>query len=206
MIQNEVPKAIPLWIGGHAFLTVTHNFHEVRDARTGAVLRRVPSCGSDELEAGLAAARSALGTWAGMPPAHRISLLAALGNSAAKYSAHLAGLLREELGLAPDAATGEVERSVALLRNASHSDHDGVVAIVGNREAPLLGTLEILVPLLAGGATALILPSVDAPSVPLALAELSVRCGFPDGVLNVVYADQNLIERLNREPDVRSFP
>ena len=206
MIQDEAPKAIPLWIGGHAYLTVTHDFHEVRDARTGVVLRRVPLGGPDELGTALAAARAALGSWVGMPATQRISLLAALGGAAAKYSGHLVGLLSEELGFAPDDATGEVERSVALLCHATHRDHDGVVAIVGNRELGLLGVLQILVPLLAGGATTVISPCADSPSALLALVELSARCGFPDGVLNIVYGDQALIELLDREPDVLCLP
>lgn len=208
MIQDELelPKAIPLWIGGHAFLTVTRDFHNVMNARTGEVLRRVPLCGPDEFGAALAVALAALGSWAGLSEERRIYLLAALGGAAAKYSGHLAGLLSEELGIAPDDAAGEVERSVALLCNASSHHHDGVVAIAGSRELGLLGSLQILIPLLAGGATAVIFPSTDAPSALLALAELTARCGFPDGVLNIVFADPVLFEQIRRDPGILCLP
>ena len=206
MIRDEGPKAIPLWIGGHAYLTVSQHFHDVSNVRTGVVIRRVPLCGPDELAAARAAARAALASWAGWSEEHRISLLAALGGAAAKYSGHLEGLLSEELGLAPDDAADAVERSVDLLCNASPRDHAGVVAIAGTRELGLVGILQILIPLLAGGATAVICPSADAPSALLALAELSGRCGFPDGVLNIVYGDQVLIEQIRCQSDLHFLP
>lgn len=206
MILDEGPKAIPLWIDGHAFLTVTHDFHEVRNARTGEVLRRVPLCGLEELGVCLAAARSALDSWAGMPATHRISLLAALGGLLAKYSAHFAGLLSEELGIGLGEAIDEIEASIALLCNANCGDQHGVVAIAGGREFAFLGALRILIPALAGGATAVICPYVDAPSALLALAELSGRCGFPDGVFNIVYGGQVVIDGLRRERDVLCLP
>ena len=206
MIRDEGPKAIPLWIGGHAYLTVSRDFHDVSNVRTSAVIRRVPLCGPHELAAACAAARAALASWAGLSEEHRISLLAALGGAAARYRGHLEGLLSEELGIAPDDAADAVERSVALLRNASPHHHTGVVAIAGNRELGLLGILHILIPLLAGGATAVICPSADAPSALLALAELSGHCGFPDGVLNIVYGDQVLIEQIRCETDILFLP
>jgi acyl-CoA reductase-like NAD-dependent aldehyde dehydrogenase len=76
------------------------------------------------------------------------------------------------------------------------------VAIAGTRELGLVGILQILIPLLAGGATAVICPVADAPSALLALAELSGRCGFPDGVLNIVYGDQVLIEQIRCQSDL----
>ena len=44
----EGPKAIPLWINGHAFLTVTQSFYDVVNPVTGEAVYRVPLCGTDE--------------------------------------------------------------------------------------------------------------------------------------------------------------
>ena len=60
----EGPKAIPLWINGHAFLTVSESFFEVVNPLTGQALRRVPLCGADEAMAAVTAARDAAPGWA----------------------------------------------------------------------------------------------------------------------------------------------
>ena len=40
------PKAIPMWINGHAFLTVTDAFFTVTNPATGEAIHRVPLCGA----------------------------------------------------------------------------------------------------------------------------------------------------------------
>ena len=36
------PMALPLWVNGHAYLTVTHDFYTLSDPLSGTPLRRVP--------------------------------------------------------------------------------------------------------------------------------------------------------------------
>ena len=74
----EGPKAIPLWINGHAFLTVSESFFEVVNPLTGQALRRVPLCGADEAMAAVTAARDAAPGWAEQVPAARQAALEAL--------------------------------------------------------------------------------------------------------------------------------
>ena len=54
------PLAIPLWINGHAFLTVTESFYNVTHPTTGESLRRVPLCGASEATAAVTAALHAV--------------------------------------------------------------------------------------------------------------------------------------------------
>ena len=48
MLQSGRSPVIPLWIKGHAFLTATSSFLDVRNPANGEVLRRTPLCGVRE--------------------------------------------------------------------------------------------------------------------------------------------------------------
>ena len=44
--SNEL-LAIPLWINGHAFLTLAPTFCTVKNPRTGEAIRQTPLCGPE---------------------------------------------------------------------------------------------------------------------------------------------------------------
>jgi hypothetical protein len=62
----EGPTAIPMWINGHAFLTVTDDFFDVVNPATGEAVHRVPLAGAGEAAEAVAAARAAQPAWAEM--------------------------------------------------------------------------------------------------------------------------------------------
>ena len=45
---SDGPMAIPMWVNGHAFLTVTKDFFTVTNPQTGEAIRRVPLCAQQE--------------------------------------------------------------------------------------------------------------------------------------------------------------
>lgn len=188
--------AIPLWINGHAFLTVTESFFDVVDPQTGEAIRRVPLCGAGEAEEAAAAARAALPTWAGLSTAERQAHLAALGAALEGYAGHFAKLLRQETGRGETEAEAEVAAAVAILRAAVPAPAGGVVAVIGDAARPLAALAELAAPALAGGATVVCKPSPKAPSAAFALCELSARAGWPAGVLNLVQGDEAAVEGL----------
>ena len=49
MLQTDISPAIPLWINGRAYLTMTPGFADVTDMATGKVVRRIPLCGASEV-------------------------------------------------------------------------------------------------------------------------------------------------------------
>lgn len=196
MDETEEPMAIPLWINGHAYLTMTETFFDVRNPQTGEVLRRIPMCGAGEAQKAVAAAQAALPGWAAESAAGRAALLVAVGDALEGYAAHFAGLIVEETGRNADFAAEEVRAAVALLRAAAASDVSGVLAVVGDDSAPLLGPLAHAASALLAGATVVVKPSPKAPSVVFALAELTARAGFPAGVFNVLQGDEAAVEGL----------
>lgn len=191
----EGPKAIPLWVNGHAFLTVAEGFHEVVNPLTGEALYRVPLCGREEAVAAVAAARAAQPLWAALKEQARQDALEALAAALDGYSEHFARLLQAETGFAEDQALAEVAAALAALRGAVVGE-TGVVAIVVDATRPLAGFAEAAAPALRAGATVIVKPSPKAPSAAFALCELSARAEWPAGVLNLMQGDSAAIEGL----------
>ena len=200
MMQNDDTLAIPLWINGHAYLTLAPEFAEVRNPASGQILRRTPLCGAATAQQAVAAAVAAAAPWAARPVAERVALLGALGEALAAYAAHFALLIVEESGLDGALAAADVAAAVALLRSPPAGGESGVLAIVA--QSPLLPALQLAVPALMAGATLVIRPLPQTPSALFALAELSGRCGFPGGVLNVLHGGDDAVAGL-RDAGVR---
>lgn len=189
------PSAIPMWINGHAFLTVNDSFFDVINPATGQAVRRVPLCGAAEAAEAVAAARGAQPAWAEMGlPARRVCL-GALADALEGYAGHFAKLLAAESGAEPAVAEAEVAAAVAALRGVTVGD-TGVVGLVVDATRPLAVFAEVLAPLVLAGATVVVKPSPRAPSAIYALCELSARAEWPAGVLNLLQGDVAAIEGL----------
>ena len=195
LTANDAP-AIPLWINGHAFLTLAPTFRDVTNRLNGQVMRRTPMCGRREAEMAVDAAKSGLQLWQAETPGARARFLAALGNALSGYGEHFARLIVEETGKDEAAADMEVAECIALLSSAGVGDVANVIGIVGNAASPLLGAVRLAAPALKAGAAVVIRPSPEAPSALFALAELSGQCGFPDGIISIVYGGDELLEGL----------
>ncbi len=191
----EGPKAIPLWVNGHAFLTVTDAFYDVVNPVSGEAVYRVPLCGADEAAEAVAAACAAQSDWVALPVAARQAFLNALANRLEGYAGHFAKLLRAETGFSDEIAQAEVAAALAALRGSAVGE-PGVVAIVVDATRPLAGFAEAAAPALRAGASVIVKPSPKAPSAAYALCELSSRAEWPAGVLNLMQGDTAAIEGL----------
>ena len=191
----EGPKAIPLWVKGHAFLTVTDRFYDVVNPLSGEALYRVPLCGAPEAGEAVVSARNALAGWAALTVQGRQAALEALAGALDRYAGHFGKLLRAETGFAEDQTLAEVAAAVAALRGTDIGE-TGVVAIVVDATRPLAGFAEAAAPALRAGATVIVKPSPRAPSAAYALCELSARAEWPAGVLNLMQGDSAAIDGL----------
>lgn len=196
MRPAEDIMALPLWINGRSYLTVTPSFLSVCAAGQGEVLRRIPLCGAAEVRVALQSAQAASAAWEALEVPARAALLNALGEALAQYGAHFNGMIVEETGASEAAAGAEVEAAVTLLRSHRETSSAGVAAIVVHAKDPLLGGLTQAVPAWLAGACVVFRSAPSAPSVLFALAELSARCGFPAGVFNVLHGNETVVEEL----------
>ena len=201
--SDDVP-AVPLWLAGHAYLTLARRFVDVRETSSGRVLRRTPACGADEVRRALNAARQAQPDWYARVAGERGGLLDDLGDALLGYAGHFARLIEEESGGDGASATAEVREAVAVLRAAPSAalgaEHlivaqpASVLAIVGSAQAPLGALLRVAAPAWRAGAALVVLQPPRVPGAVFALAELSARCAFPAGVFNVLYGDAALVD------------
>ncbi|MCL2636294.1 MAG: aldehyde dehydrogenase family protein [Betaproteobacteria bacterium] len=189
------PPAIPLWINGHAYLSVGESFYDAAHPQSGETLRRVPLCGAGEAAAAVTAARAAQPGWVAMGLNARHVRLLALADGLERYAGHFAKLLEQETVLDEAAAAVEVAAAVAALR-AAEVGETGIVAIVVDAQRPLSAVAAALTPALLAGAAAVVKPSPRAPAAVFALCELSARAGWPAGVLNLVQGDSAAIAGL----------
>jgi acyl-CoA reductase-like NAD-dependent aldehyde dehydrogenase len=189
------PMAIPMWVNGHAFLTVTPDFFTVTNPLTGQALRRVPLCGASEAVEAVQAAQAAQSAWAMMGmPARRVCL-GRLADALDRYTGHFAKLLVQECGFDEARATAEVGEAVEALRGAQVGE-TGVFGVVLDASRPLASFAETIAPALMAGATLVVKPSPKAPSAVFALCELTSREEWPAGVVNLLQGDIAAIEGL----------
>lgn len=194
-LAAEGPMAIPLWINGHAYLTVGDSFFDVVSPHTGQALRRVPLCGASEAAQAVAAARAAQPQWAEMGLNARRVCLAALADALERYAGHFAKLLGQEIALDETEAANEVSAAIAALRGVEVGE-TGVIAVVVDAQRPLSALVAAITPALLAGATVVVKPSPRAPGAVFALCELSARADWPGGVLNLLQGDTAAIAGL----------
>ena len=191
----EGSKAIPLWINGHAFLTVSDAYHDIINPADGEPVHRVPLCGLFEATEAVAAARAAQPAWAEMGLQARRICLGNLADALDNFAGHFAKLLIAETGFTAERAASEVTAAVEALRSFTVGE-TGVFGLVIDASRPLAGLAESIAPALLAGATVVVKPSIKAPSAAFALCELSGRAAWPAGVLNLMQGDTAAIEGL----------
>lgn len=177
---------------------------------TGETLAEVASCGEEDIDLAVAAARRSFeaGVWSRTSPAHRKEVLLRLSRLLRENLQELALLESLDMGkLVMDAATVDVPGSAAIFQwygEAIDKIYDEVAPTGGGdlvlvRREPL-GVVGAVVPwnfpldmatwkcapALAAGNSVVLKPAEQSPFSALRLAELAMEAGLPAGVLNVV--------------------
>lgn len=206
LIDSDAPPAVPLWINGHAFLTMPPEFQDVCNRTDGRVLRRTPLCNAEVAGKAVDVALNACEGWRALGGQERSKLFLGLAEAMLGYVDHFRSLIVEEAGKTEVESGAEIDAVLAVLggsSSAAESDREDVVAIIGESSDPLLGPLRVAVPALLGGSVVVIRPDPATPSVLVALGELIGRCGFPPGVFNVVHGGEAVLAGLRGSRGVR---
>ena len=205
LFESNDPPAIPLWVNGHAFLTMAPAFLDVCCSADGRVLRRTPLCAGDIAGTVVDVAMRAGVGWRALAGVERGNFCFRLAGEVARYFDHVSRLIVDETGKSVAEAGAEVDAVLRLLREAggfSATKESAVVAIICDASATLDGPLQAAVIALVGGATVIMKPDPASPSALVALGELTGRCGFPPGVFNVVHGGADVVSGLRELPDV----
>ena len=205
---REAP-AIPLWINGRPVLAMVPVFHEIRESATQRLIRRVPLVDAALAETAVVAANQAPGL---LPDAMR-GFLNELVLALEELEDHFAGLSAVESHTHLDAGKADVANAIAGVRalqshpvigevRGTQGSGHSTLALAGPG-MPLSAALALTLPVIVRGGAVTLVPSADAPSCALAVAELCGQCGLPDGLFNVVYVVDAVALSLVHAPGIR---
>ncbi|MGH3631814.1 MAG: aldehyde dehydrogenase [Sciscionella sp.] len=196
-------------IAGNAVDAISGLSFESENPYTGAPWARVPDAGPQDVDAAVAAARSALnGEWGALTGFARAGLMRRLGDLITENADRLArlevndsGKLYREMhgqlmglggwyhyfaGLADKIEGRQIPVPNPDYLVYTRREPVGVVAAITPWNSPLLLLTWKLAPALAAGCTMVVKPSEHSPVSTLAFAELFAEAGFPPGVVGVV--------------------
>lgn len=213
-------------IGGKPSDAASGRTFETQNPFTGAPWATVPDCGPDDVDAAVAAARTALdGEWGAMTPFGRAACLRRLGDLITENAEVLAraevsdsGKLYREMigqlgglggwyqyyaGIAPTIEGRQIPTPNPNYLVYTRKEPVGVVAAITPWNSPLLLMTWKVAPALAAGCTIVVKPSEHAPASTLKWAELIEKAGIPAGVVNVVTTnDRDTAAHLAGHPGV----
>ena len=190
-----------LFIGGGWTNGKGGELFDVINPATTARLARVTQAGPADVDAAVAAARQALGSWSTLSGHARARHLYAVARAVQKHARLLAVLesldngksIREtrDLDIPLVARHFYHHAGWAQLVESEFPGH-GPVGVVGQIipwNFPLLMVAWKIAPALAAGNTVVLKPAEFTPLTALCLAEIAHHAGLPPGVLNVVTGD-----------------
>ncbi len=211
-----------LFIGGEWIAPNSGETRTLVSPGTGEQFIAVAMAGAQDVEAAVAAARTAFdsGPWPRMTPAERAPFLSRLSQEIAARADVMGGLQSAEMGavyslttmLAPifagtfDLYAGMadtfafIEQHTPSIGGSGYLVHEpvGVCAAIVPWNGPLMLAAWKLAPALLAGCTIILKASPEAPSSLIALAEAVEAAGLPAGVVNVITADRDVSELLVR--------
>ena len=219
-------KQINHFINGVSVAATSGRTSPVFNPATGEQTADLGLASVDDVDAAVAAARTAFDDWRHKSIAARTKLMFRFRNLVEANVDELARTLTAEHGKVLSDAAGEVARGleniefacgIAELLKGSYNEGAssgvnvytirqplGVVAGITPFNFPAMVPLWTIPNAIAAGNTYVLKPSERDPSAPLLLAELFHEAGFPNGVLNVVQGDKVAVDRLLEHPDVQA--
>ncbi|GJF13382.1 succinate-semialdehyde dehydrogenase [Mycolicibacterium cyprinidarum] len=193
------------------------------DPTTGAVIREVPAATAAQIEATLARAASAFGSWRRTSFAERSALLKAVAAELRSHSEDFAMLMTEEMGKPIGEGRGEVEKAAwaaehyaefgAAYLAAENVESDATRSYVQYLPiGPVLGVLpwnapfwlafRFCAPAIMAGNTAVMKPDPHVPGCGAAIAEAFVAAGAPEGVFQTLELATADVEAVIRDPRI----
>jgi aldehyde dehydrogenase (NAD+) len=217
---TEIDRTVKLYIGGKQARPDSGYSMEVRDTN-GKILGEVPLGNRKDIRNAVEAARKAAG-WSKMTAHNRAQVL--------YYMAENLSQRRDEIADRLAASVGEKQASAELnsgidrifsyaawadkfdgavhnppFRNIAIAMNEplGTVGIICPQEVPLLGFLSVVLPVIASGNTAIVIPSENYPLITGNLYQLFDTSDLLGGVVNIVtgYSSQ-LLKVLAEHDDV----
>jgi malonate-semialdehyde dehydrogenase (acetylating)/methylmalonate-semialdehyde dehydrogenase len=215
-------RTIPHFIAGE--LPADTRFGHVFDPNSGNVQARVPLGTAETLEAAVAAARAAQPGWAATNPQRRARVMFRFKELVEANIDALARTLSAEHGKVVADSKGDIQRGLEVIEYACGIPHAmkgeytqgagpgidvysmrvplGIGAGITPFNFPAMIPMWMFGVAIACGNAFILKPSERDPSVPLRLAELMAEAGAPEGILQVVHGDKEMVDAILDHPDI----
>ena len=205
----DVKKSYKLFIGGAFPRSESGRTYELKDSK-GNFIANPCLASSKDLRDAVVSARGAHGLWSGATAFNRAQILYRIAEMMEGRSAQFVDEIVTLEGITPAAAKKQVEQAIDLwvwycgwcdkigsiygstnavsgpYYNFTIPESLGVVAVFAPSKPSLLGLVQSLAPVLAGGNTAIVVASEKFPLSALTLSEVIGTSDVPGGVVNIL--------------------
>jgi malonate-semialdehyde dehydrogenase (acetylating) / methylmalonate-semialdehyde dehydrogenase len=213
------------FVGGKFVASKTNKTLDVISPLDGSLLSTVSLSNNDDLSEAVAVAQKAFETWSKTSIKERVQIFYRYRSLLEKNMLELSQLVQEENGKTLDEARAEVEKSIELTEFACslpqliggeilevskgvecRTDYCaiGVVASIVPFNFPSMVPNWTIPNALALGNTMILKPSETVPLSSIKIAELLKEAGLPDGVLNIINGDREIVEAICDHPGIEA--
>jgi len=197
---------------------------DVFDPNTGQVQAKVALGTKADLDRAVAAAKAAQPAWAAVNPQRRARVMFAFKALVEAHIEELAQLLSSEHGKVIADAKGDVQRGLDVIEFCCGAPHMlkgeitigagpgidvwsmrqpiGIGAGITPFNFPAMIPMWMFGPAIVAGNAFILKPSERDPSVPVRLAQLMLEAGLPEGILQVVNGDKEMVDAILDHPDI----
>jgi acyl-CoA reductase-like NAD-dependent aldehyde dehydrogenase len=228
MERLEILKTYKIYIGGAFPRTESGRTYAIHN-KNGELLANMCLSSRKDVRNSVVAARKAFGSWSSKTAFNRGQILYRI---AEMMEGRKAQLVNELISMGSTKAAAEKEVLLSIDRciyyagwcdkyqaivssvnpvasshfNFTVAEPTGVVALIAEEKTGLLGLVSLLLPILAGGNTAIILASNSLAMSSITLAEIIHSSDVPGGVINILTGDLNeLAETLSTHMDINAL-
>ncbi|MHA1158132.1 MAG: CoA-acylating methylmalonate-semialdehyde dehydrogenase [Alphaproteobacteria bacterium] len=213
-------------IGGMEVPSGSKRTAPIYNPATGEQSAELALSTSAELDAAVSAAKLALPEWANMPPLKRARFMFRFKELLDANVDRIAEAISKEHGKTHADAVGEVTRGIEVVEFCcgiphllkgefsrhvgpaidTHSDRQplGVCAGITPFNFPAMVPMWMYPVAIACGNTFVLKPSEKDPSTSMVIYDLFQQTGFPDGVLNIVHGDKEVVDAILTHPDIKA--
>lgn len=217
-------QKVGFFINGKVVPGISGRYGEVYNPATGNVTKLVAFASNEDTQHAIDAAAAAFPAWAATPPLRRARVLFRFKELLEQHTDELAALITSEHGKVLSDARGSITRGIEVVEFAcgiphllkgsysenvgtsidSHSIHQplGVCAGITPFNFPAMVPMWMFPVALACGNTFVLKASEKTPGCAMRLADLMKEAGLPDGALNVVNGDREVVDLLLAHPQI----
>jgi malonate-semialdehyde dehydrogenase (acetylating)/methylmalonate-semialdehyde dehydrogenase len=219
-------RSITHFIHGQAAPLAGARLSDVLDPSTGQVQAQVELATPAHLQKAIDSALAAQPAWAETNPQRRARVMFRWKELIEANMSELAHLLSKEHGKVVADSIGDIQRGLEVVEFACGIPHLlkgeytegagpgidvystrqplGIAAGITPFNFPAMIPLWMSAMAIACGNAFILKPSERDPSVPVRLAELALEAGLPEGILNVVHGDKEIVDAILDHADIKA--